>query len=40
MSFAQEFNNSKYYKLLKAGETILRPIIYVLYPCTNDLQKK
>ncbi len=39
LSFAQENNNSKYYKLYKDGEKILRPIIYVLNDCTNDLQK-
>jgi len=39
LSFAQEYNNSKYYKLNKDGEKVLRPIIYVLNNCTNDLQK-
>lgn len=39
LSFAQEYNNSKYYKLYKGGEKILRPVIYVLNDCTNDLQK-
>ena len=38
-SFAQEYDTLKYYKLYKDGEKILRPIIYVLNDCTNNLKK-
>ncbi|GAA4891041.1 hypothetical protein GCM10023311_14190 [Flaviramulus aquimarinus] len=37
--FAQENNNSKYYKLYKDGEKVLRPIIYVFNNSTTNLQK-
>lgn len=34
---AQEFDNSKYYRLYKDGEKILRPIVFVLNDCANDM---
>lgn len=39
LSFSQEYNNSKYYKLYKDGEKILRSIVYIFNECTNELQK-
>ena len=39
LSFAQEGNNSKHYKLYKNGEKVPRPIVYILNNSTTNLQK-
>jgi len=39
LSFSQEENNSKHYKLYKNGEKVPRPIVYILNNSTTNLQK-